>query len=347
VGTLVTWEPFDFGLRGANEGAAVASRTRSEAAVKRTEFEVASAAADAYLTLVAAQETVRAANAGVERAETLARVIRAQADAQLRPGADASRAEAEMAAARTQAIQAGRSVDIARINLAQFVGTEPGAIAVTAPALLAPAPDQPVAPLNLAANPLSVEQAAVVEQLTAQLRALGRSYFPHFALQAAAFARGTGAQVNGNNMGGLNGLAPSTQNYGIGFSVTFPLFDLPAIRAREAAQSAAVRAEAARLQQIATELKTRWNSAVATLDGARRVAVNTPVQVSAARAASDQAMARYRSGLGNIEAVADAQRLLTQAEIDDALARLGVWRALLGVAIAAGDIEPFVAEAGR
>jgi hypothetical protein len=49
--------------------------------------------------------------------------------------------------------------------------------------------------------------------------------------------------------------------------------------------------------------------------------------------------------LGNIDEVAEAQRLLTQAQIDDALARLGVWRALLAVATAAGDIQPFVAEA--
>jgi hypothetical protein len=51
--------------------------------------------------------------------------------------------------------------------------------------------------------------------------------------------------------------------------------------------------------------------------------------------------------LGTIAEVAEAQRLLTQAEIDDALARLAVWRGLLGVAAAAGDIHPFVAEAGR
>jgi hypothetical protein len=49
--------------------------------------------------------------------------------------------------------------------------------------------------------------------------------------------------------------------------------------------------------------------------------------------------------LGNIDEVAEAQRLLTQAQIDDALARLGVWRALLAVATVAGDIQPFVAEA--
>src|SRR5262245_27250791 len=91
VGTLVTWEPFDFGLRRAGVSAATAARTRSEATLKRTQFDVASATADAYLTVVAAQETVRAAQAGVDRAEVLVRTVQAQVDAQLRPGAGASR----------------------------------------------------------------------------------------------------------------------------------------------------------------------------------------------------------------------------------------------------------------
>src|SRR6516225_272131 len=34
IGTLVTWEPFDFGLRSANVSAAKASRTRAEATLK-------------------------------------------------------------------------------------------------------------------------------------------------------------------------------------------------------------------------------------------------------------------------------------------------------------------------
>ena len=72
-----------------------------------------------------------------------------------------------------------------------------------------------------------------------------------------------------------------------------------------------------------------------------------PSRCRAARIATEQATARYQSGLGTIDQVAEAQRLRTQAEIDDALARLGVWRALLGIAAAAGDIQPFVAEASR
>ena len=86
---------------------------------------------------------------------------------------------------------------------------------------------------------------------------------------------------------------------------------------------------------------------MAVLEGSRKIAADTPVQLAAANAATQQATARYQSGLGNIVDVADAQRLLTQAEIDDALARLAVWRAMLGVAISAGDIQPFLNEAER
>ncbi|MCU1301635.1 MAG: outer rane efflux protein, partial [Candidatus Sulfotelmatobacter sp.] len=55
VGGLVSWEPIDFGLRSANIAVANAARAHSEAAVKRTQFEVGVATADAYLTVVAAQ----------------------------------------------------------------------------------------------------------------------------------------------------------------------------------------------------------------------------------------------------------------------------------------------------
>ena len=347
VGALVAWEPFDFGLRAANVATAKAAQAQSEATLKRTQYEVAVAAADAYLTLAAAQETVRAAQAGADRAETIRRTIDALVNAQLRPGADSSRAQAELAAARTQLIQARQATEVARTVVAQFSGLEPSQIAISARGLLQLPPDATPQSFETAANPVSLEQNAVVEQTQAQLRALERSYFPRFYLQASAYSRGTGAEVDGRILGGLNGLGPNFQNYAVGFTVTFPVFDFASIRAREAAQSATIRAQTARYQQIATDLRARWNAAVATLHGARDVAANTPVQIAAARTASQQATARYQSGLGNIDEVAEAQRLLTQAEIDDALARLGVWRALLAIAAAAGDIQPFVAEASR
>jgi len=348
IGALITWEPFDFGLRRASVAAATAGRTRSEAALGRTQYEDGVAAADSYLTLMAAQETVKAAQAGVDRAAVIAKTITALVDAQLRPGADASRAEAELAAVRTQLIQAEQAVEVARANLSRFVGLDPAQISISAPKLLQlPSNSELVWPLDLSVNPIAREQNSVVEQSRAQLNVLEKSYFPRFFLQGSLYARGTGAEVNGEIQGGLNGLAPTIQNYALGFTMAFPVMDFASIRAQKTGQSARVRAETARYEQVATDLKAQWNGAVATLHGAKSIAANTPVQARAARAALDQATARYQSGLGNIDAVAEAQRLLTQAEIDDALARLGVWRALLAVAQSTGDIQPFLVEASQ
>jgi outer membrane protein TolC len=347
LGGLVAWEPFDFGLRQANVAVAEAAKTQQEAALKRTRYDIAVATADAFLTLAAAQETVRAAQAGVDRAETVLQSVRALVEAELRPGADSARAEAEAAAARTQLAQARQGTGVARANLSRFVGVDPAQISIVMARLLdLPAGQAPAAP-DTAANPLVVEQNAVVEQVRAQLGALERSYFPRFSLQGAAYARGTGAETNGTLLGGVNGLAPTVQNFAVGFTVTFPVMDKPAIEAREAVQAANMRAQTARAQQIATDLRAQWNVAVANLQGARQVAAKVPVQVAAGRAAASQAAARYRSGLGNIDDVAEADRLVTQAEIDDSLARLSVWRGLLGLAAAAGDIQPFVAEVGQ
>ena len=347
AGGLVTWEPFDFGLRRANVAIASAGRAQADATLKRTRYEVAVAAADAYLTLAAAEETVRAAQAGVDRAETVLKTINALVNAELRPGADASRAQAELAAARTQQIQAQQAVGVARALLAQFTSGDPNQVAIDAGKFLSIPPDPEEQAFNASLNPLSEEQDAAVERAKTELRAMERSYFPRFYLQASAYGRGTGAELNGDRLGGLNGLGPNVQNYALGFSVTFPVFDIASIRARESVQSANIRAQTARYQQIATDLRARWNAAEARLTGARSIAANTPVQVRAARAAAEQATARYRSGLANIDEVAEAQRLETQAEIDDALARLAIWRGLLEIATAAGDIQPFLFEASQ
>ena len=134
--------------------------------------------------MVAAQETVRAAQAGVDRAAVLSRTIGALVNAQLRPGADASRAQAELAAARTQLIQAQQAVAVTSANLARFTGLDPEQIVVSAPKLLQLPPEQTTAALDTAANPLSLEQNAVLDQLKAQLRILERSYFPRFFFKA-------------------------------------------------------------------------------------------------------------------------------------------------------------------
>ena len=78
------------------------------------------------------------------------------------------------------------------------------------------------------------------------------------------------------------------------------------------------------------------------MTAAIEIARTTPLELKAAVDAESRARARYSSGLTGVTEVADAQRLLAQAEADEAVARLGVWRALLAVSQASGDLEPFL-----
>jgi len=346
LGVLVTWQPFDFGLRAANVAVATAGRERARATVARTQYDVSVATADAFLTVIAAQRTAEAARAAVDSWQVLLKSIHALVAAQLRPGADESRVQAELAVAQTQVAQAEQAIEVARATLAQFVGIAPAQLTLSAGKLVDQVPaEHTEAPLDFSANPLALEQNAAVAQLQSQLNALDRTYYPQFAVQGLAGARGTGLLNDGSRLGGLNGLAPTVQNYGVGLTVTFPAMDRFGIREQEAMQSANIRAGEAQYALIKTNIQAQFDAALATLAGARRVAANTPVEVTSAQAALQQATARYRSGLAPIDDVAQDQRLLVQAQIDDALARLNVWRARLQIETARGNIQPFLTEA--
>ena len=78
------------------------------------------------------------------------------------------------------------------------------------------------------------------------------------------------------------------------------------------------------------------------VQAARAVAANTPIQLAAAQQSEMQARARYEAGLATILELAEAQSLLAQAEVQDQLARVDVWRSLLAAAVAQGDLTPFL-----
>lgn len=346
VGLLVSWEPFDFGLRKANVEAAESVRRRAEASVEKTRFEVAATTADAFLTSLAAEQTVRGAQAGVERAKVLLNVVEALVKAELRPGVDATRSRAELAVAETQLIQAEQAVAVSRATLAQLLGTAAAGIKPDAGPLL-DLPRETGPDNGVEHHPAATEQRLAIDEVKAREKALERSWYPRFNLQGVSYARGTGANPDGSTEGGAGGLGPNIYNWGFGMTVTFPLFDLPGLKAKRDAEAHRERAESARYDQVVRELSGQRERAVAYLDGARRIAANMPRQVEAAVAAEQQALARYRAGLGTLVEVADTQRLLTQAEIDDSLARLNVWRAMLGVAAAEGDIQELLQRGSR
>src|SRR6266404_5675713 len=132
AGLLFSWEPFDFGYRGAKVDAARATRDRATAEASLTRLDVAVATVNAYLTVLAAQRTVLAAEADVDRRGTFDKAVRVLVDNQLRAGADASRADAELARARVNLARAEQQEQISRAALADILGIADTSVEVSA-----------------------------------------------------------------------------------------------------------------------------------------------------------------------------------------------------------------------
>src|SRR2546427_2761124 len=122
AGVLLSWEAVDFGQRRAGVDVARAQTDLAKNQAALTELDVASAAADAFVTVLAADESVRAIRANVARLQVFADNVRTLVQNQLRPGADQSRAEAELAVSRNQLSQAVQIADLARASLADAIG---------------------------------------------------------------------------------------------------------------------------------------------------------------------------------------------------------------------------------
>src|SRR3954465_10799308 len=136
AGGLFSWEPFDFGLRGATVREAEANVARARAEATLMQLGVQHAVGTAFLALTTAEQAVVAAEADAARRGILAQAAQTLADNQLRPGAEASRAAAGAAAAETRAIQARQTLAIAKVTLMRLLGIVDGPIAVSTEGLL-------------------------------------------------------------------------------------------------------------------------------------------------------------------------------------------------------------------
>jgi outer membrane protein len=343
VGGLLSWEPFDLGLREAVVHEAEAGVARARAQQDVTRLDVENAVGVAFLGIVSAQQAVAAAEADVQRRDVLARAAHTLADNQLRPGAEASRADAELAGARTRAIQARQTLSIAQATFGQMLGITDGAVDVNAGRLIDSLPQSPRQPEPVAEHPLVQAEQSALDLARAHETVLAKTDRPRVYLQSSVFARGTGASPDGQFDGGADGLGLERANWAAGVQVIFPnLFDFASLRARRAAAGALARAESARYDEAVLAVSSQRRTAGAVVEAARAIAENTPVQLAAAQQSEAQARARYQAGLTSIVEVAEAQNLLAGAEYQNAVARLDVWRALLAQAAAQGSLASFL-----
>lgn len=344
TGVLLAWQPFDFGQRHSQVDIARFGYEAARHAADLTRLDVESAAAGAYLDVVAAHQAVVVQQANVSRMEDFAKSVRALVDNTLRPGADASQADAQLALARTKLIQAQTEEQVRLEALANFLQIPSQQIVIEGKDVLAAPATASLDETPIQTHPQAEQLASLLNQQKEQVHLLSRSYVPTFTLYGSASGLGAGLSNTSSPtfLGGSSGLAPTESNWMAAFQVTFPAFQIFTIHQQKEQQKAQALSTQYSYQRTLGDLSAQEREARAMLDGAQRVAANSPIEVAAARDAERQQQARYKAGLATVVEVSTAEAALAQAEGDDAVARINVWRGLAGVAETQGDLTPFL-----
>jgi outer membrane protein len=340
---LFSWEPIDFGLRRSSVDQARSAEAKANSDLAVTRLEIVAAVGNYFFTALTTHQAVAAAQANVDRWQVFNRSIHTLVDNTLRPGADASRADAQLAIAKTQLYQAQQAEQVALATLSSLMGAAGNEIRLDSGKLLDLPPVDSLPSVSPSANPLAQEQIALVRQAQAQKKVLNGTGYPRVFLQAEGFGRGSEVPNDGSITGNWNGLAPARGNWIAGLTITFPnVFDFKALSAEKQMAKATESSQQALYDKTIQDLTGRVQTALAQLKGAQLVAQQTPIELAAARTSETQSRARYDASLATLVEVADAEGLLAQAEMDDAVAQLNVWRGLFGLAYAQGDLQAFL-----
>ncbi|MGD2047098.1 MAG: TolC family protein [Gemmatimonadota bacterium] len=99
-----------------------ASRSATEATIEAAEFNLESAVAAQYMSVLRAQEGVDVAQRQLDRSEQNAQIVRTRVAAGAAAGTDGTQAEVELGRARVQLIQAERDLRQARLMLGEQLG---------------------------------------------------------------------------------------------------------------------------------------------------------------------------------------------------------------------------------
>lgn len=340
---LFSWEPLDFGLRSARVGQARTAEAKSQADLALTQLQVAAAVGNYFLLAVANEQAVTAAQANLGRWQEFNKSIHVLVDNQLRAGADASRADAELARAKIRLYQSKQAERAALDTLAALMGAAGSEIKLDSAQMLGLSPAGSLPEISAAEHPSARAQLADVRLVQTEEKVLQRTDYPRLFLQGEVFGRGSEVPNNDSIIGNWNGLAPARGNWVTGITVLFPdVFGFKALSAEKQISMANERSQKAHYDQAIQDLSGQIQAARDQLEAAQLIVQETPAELAAARQSETQSRARYESSLATLVEVADAENLLAQAEMEDSIARLNVWRALFAVADAQGNLQDFL-----
>ena len=327
AGLSLTQEVYDFGRIAARASTADALAAVAETDVEAARLDGQLAVEEAFHGVLAAREVLRATEDAYARATTHRDFAQAGTRSGLRPPIDLTRAQADVAQLGVRRIRARSGLQISRAALAAAMGaesTEVDATSISTAQSVSPAFDE-VLRLAIARNPVVLAASAHLDAQRATTRALTRELLPNLFASAGLSGRAGGAAPSNGDVPYGGGWLPDVANWHVGLVASWNIFDGAAL-ARRAASTAREEAARAELELARVSVGLGAQRSYLELDAAVQALPGLEESVTAARANQAQAEARFKAGLGTVVELADAETLLTRAQLELAVGEFSVAR---------------------
>lgn len=317
---------YDFGRTSGAVDAARNSREAVEKTLVVTRQDLALRVKSAFYLLLAAEKQVIAVTETVKSRTDVHRQAQEFFNQGIKAKVDVARAEATLFSAKTALIRAENNRELARVELANSMGSA----SLGERVLVEPPPVSATLPERNQAQQEAAQDRADLQQLTAlkatadaNLKTAKGSYLPVLSGTASA--------------GYSDQNFPPTGNvWAVGLNLTMPLFSgfSSVEQVREAnANINAIEAQQSNLRLlIIKEVESAW---LGVNEAAARM-VSTGKEVAAANESKLLAEGRYQEGVGSIIEVTDAQTLALDAQTANIQAKYDFYTALARLNRAAG-----------
>lgn len=341
-GILLSWQPLTFGERNAKIRLGQAEVKESDSDLSNEIFNHDLELIDGWLNYLAANAVVGTQKVNLNRTLTLYRAVKSLTNTGLKPGVDSVIIQGEISRATITLNKAMEDASAYKINLARLMGVTDTSFMIEPQSILSMAPAFPLSGDSLSNNPLLKLYRSKVAVEREKLSVISHQYAPKLNFFASSFARGSGAEIDGDNDYSLNGLKFSKYNYAIGATLSFSVLQFFPNRTEKQMQQYRLLAIISSMNEQKLKLQQRIATVRVYVQTAIRNYAESKLQLTAAKEAYREMETRYSAGLTTLPDLFQIQYELAKAEETNAIALIAIWESYLYYTQATGNINLFL-----
>jgi outer membrane protein len=342
LAAYLQWTPITFGQRAAAVKRADAQYKLSGSAYDNALFQQRYAGILTYISIVYLQRLLNTQQANIDRTNTGLKQSLVLAKQGLRPGLDTVQFQSLLAQATMERLNTQKLYTAQVLELCRLTGLQerPEDLTLTDSTLALHPPALPDTTGAYTQNPAYQYYQAQVVLSAANLKEVQRGWRPRLDLWANAYSRGSGIDPTGA-INKADGWQLSRTNMGAGVQLSLPILQFTRVNIQKRQYRNLLQADQDQLAQVDINLKRQVETAASNYRQNVLIAQEAPVQSRAARLSYQGLELSYRSGLVDFTRLTQGQYQLLNAEMTEADANLQVWRALLDIGVAKGNLNLF------